>query len=180
MIVTFILVVVSLLALAFFLYHAVRGGGAAVRDITELQGKTQPVDLLAFRNLTSPAEELYLRQHLPARDFRSVQRQRLRAAIAYLDCVSANAAVLLRLGEAARRSPNPQVADAGLALVNHALRVRLYALYARFHFYLALLFPGLKTSPGAVSDFYEKLTGTVQRLGYLQKASVSQARVLTL
>jgi hypothetical protein len=173
--ITLVLIIVSVIALAAFFFLAVRGRGAAISDTSELQGKTRPVDLLAFHNLTSPVEEQYLREHLPPRTFRSVQRQRLLAAVAYLDCVSDNAALLLRLGEVARRSPNPQVAEAGLLLVNNALRVRLYAFSARVHFYVAFLFPGLQPSPAAVSDSYEKLTGTVQRLGYLQTGSLSQS-----
>jgi hypothetical protein len=171
MIITVAIILVSIFALAFFSFQAVRGHGAAVQDIAGLQGRTQPVDLLAFRNLTSPIQEQYLREHLPPRTFRSVQRQRLRAAIAYLDCVTDNAAVLLRLGEAARHSPDPQLAEAGLLLVNNALRVRLFAFSARARFYLAFVFPGLQASPKAVSDSYETLTGTVQRLGYLQTGS---------
>lgn len=174
MTITLVLIVISLVALAFFLFLAVRGRAAAIHDISELQGKTQPLDLLAFRNLTSPGEERYLREHLPPRDFRSIQRQRLLAAIAYVDCVSDNAAVLLRLGEAARRSPDPQIAEAGLLLVNNALRVRLYAVPIRLRFYVAYLFPGLQASSVALSDTYEKLTGTVQRLGYLQTGSLSR------
>lgn len=173
MTITLALIVISLVALAFFLFLAVRGRAAAIHDISELQGKTQPLDLLAFRNLTSPVEEQYLREHLPPRDFRSLQRQRLLAAIAYLNCVCDNAAVLLRLGEAARRSPNPQIAEAGLVLVNNALRVRLYALPVRLRFCVAYLFPGLQASSAALSDNYERLTGTAQRLGYLQTGSLS-------
>src|SRR5690349_21886050 len=93
-----VLIAISVLTLGLFLFLAVRGRSVIVNDITELQGKTQPVDLLAFRNLISPLEEQYLREHLARSEFRSVQRQRLLAAIAYLDCVSNNAAVLLRLG----------------------------------------------------------------------------------
>jgi hypothetical protein len=130
MTITVVLILISILTLAFFLFLAVRGRGATVNDIAELHGKTQPVDLHAFRNLTSPVEEQFLREQLSSREFRWIQRQRLLAAIAYLDCVSHNSAVFLRLGEAARRSPNPQVSDAGLLLFNDALRVRLYALLA--------------------------------------------------
>jgi len=152
----------------------VRGRGAAINDVAELQGKTQPIDLRGFRNLTSAIEEQYLRENLPPEDFRAVQRQRLLAAIAYLECVSSNGAVLLRLGEAARRSSSPQVAAAGLLLVNNALRVRVYAFSTRLRFYVAFLFPGLHVSPAAVFDCYEKLTGTVQRLRYLHTGSLRQ------
>jgi hypothetical protein len=173
-------VVASILALAFFLYVAARGRGSPVTDVDALQGRTQPVDLLAFRNLTDPAEEQYLRDHLPAREFRVVQRKRLWAAIAYLDGVAANAALLLRLGEAARRSANPQIAEAGLLLVNNALRVRLYAISAQVRFYAAILLPGMRISPAAVSALYEQLTGTASRLGYLQNGAPAQRTVAIL
>ncbi len=168
MIITIVLVIVSILALGFFLLLAVRGHASSVHDIADLEGMTQPLDLLAFRNLTDPAEEKYLRGHLSTRDFRQVQRQRLWAAIAYLDCVAANAAVLLRLGEAARRSQDPQIAAAGLVLVNNALRLRLYTVSAQARFYLAILVPGVRVSPAGVSDLYEQLTGIASTLGYLQ------------
>lgn len=174
MTITLILVIVSVLGLAFFLFAAARGRAASVMDVVELPGKTQSVDLLAFRNLTDPAEEQYLRDHLPSRTFRAVQRKRLWAAIAYLDAVARNAAVLIRLGEAARQSANPQVAQAGLLLANHALRVRLYATSARARFYAGLLLPGIHISPPAVSDSYEKLTGVAARLGYLQSSTPAQ------
>ncbi len=171
MTITIIIVVAAILALGFFLFAAVRGRGPSVSDIAELPGKTQPIDLLAFRNLTDPAEERYLRENLAAGKFRAVQRKRVRAAIAYLDGVSANAAVLLRLGEAARQSANPQVAEAGLVLVDKALRVRLYATSARARFYAAILLPGMHVSPAAVSELYEQLTGSASRLGYLQNSN---------
>lgn len=169
MITTIILVIASLAAAVFFFYTA-RGNAAAVNDIADLQSRTQPVDLLAFRNLTDPEEERFLHDRLSPREFRTVQRERLRAAIAYLDIVAANAAVLLRLGEAARSSSNPPIAEAGLHLVNQALKVRLYALSARAQLWAAFLWPGLPVSPQAVSDLYQQLTGSVSRLGYLQNS----------
>lgn len=174
MTITLVLIVISILVLAFFLFRGVRGRGAQVRDIAELHDMTETVNLLAFRNLTSPIEEQYLREHLAPRQFRSVQRQRLLAAIAYLDCVSANSAVLLRLGEAARHSPESHVAEAGLLLVNDAWRVRLCAVSARLRLYIAILFPGLHVAPSAVCDGYEKLTRAVQRLGRLHTASLKR------
>jgi len=66
MTITLALMSISLLALAVFLFLAVHGRGAPVNDVTELHGKTQPVDLLAFRNLTRPR-----RRTLPAGTFAS-------------------------------------------------------------------------------------------------------------
>jgi hypothetical protein len=170
MILTIILVLVAIFAGIFF-FIAARGSAASVADVAALEGRTQPVDFVAFQNLTDPAEEEFLRDNLPARDFRRVQRERLRATMAYVNAVAGNAAVLLRLGEAARRSPNPEIAEAGLQLVNHALKVRLYAFSARIQFGMALLWPGIHISPGAVSELYQELTGTVSRLGHLQNST---------
>lgn len=167
---TIILVLAAVFAGIFFLIAA-RGSAASVADVAALEGRTQPIDMIAFRNLTDPAEERFLRENLPAGDFRRVQRERLRATIAYVDAVAGNAAVLLRLGEVARRSPNPEIAEAGLQLVNHALKVRLYAISARIRFGMALLWPGIQVSPAAVSELYQELTGTVSRLGHLQNGT---------
>jgi hypothetical protein len=169
--ITIAFVIASVVATAFFVYLAARGRAESISDVAELQGRTQPIDLIAFRNLIDSAEEQYLRDRLPGREFRKVRRQRLWAAIAYMDCVAVNAAVLLRLGEAARRSPNPEVAAAGLRLVNDALRVRLYATWARARFYAAILLPAVPVSPASVSELYDQMNGTVSRLGYLQHGS---------
>ncbi|MFZ0802262.1 MAG: hypothetical protein WAN70_08850, partial [Terriglobales bacterium] len=48
------------------------------------------VDLRAFRNLTDPEEEEYLRLNLPPADFRRIQRERLRAAVEYIRCAAFN------------------------------------------------------------------------------------------
>ena len=41
-----------------------------------------PLDVEAFRNLTDPAEDAYLRVHLPPAELRKVRRVRLRAMAA--------------------------------------------------------------------------------------------------
>ena len=103
MITTFVLIAIAVLALAFFL-GMLRGRASAVADASNLRGRTRSLDLVAFRNLVDPDEENYLRERLPRGEFRALQRERLRAALDYVQCVAANAAVLQRVGEAARRS----------------------------------------------------------------------------
>ena len=63
MILTLILALFGLLMMAVLLL-AVRGQSVVVHNLRELEGRTQPVDLDAFRNLTDPREEEYLRQNL--------------------------------------------------------------------------------------------------------------------
>jgi len=93
----------------------------------------------------------------------------MRAAIAYVQEALQNAAILLRLGEAAQRSADPQLAAAGRKLVETAIRMRLYAFFALLKLYLNLSFPGLHLSPSAVADRYEGLTDAMARFTRLQQ-----------
>jgi len=169
MIAVILLITAIAVALLAILWFAVRGRSAAVTDLSDIESLTKPVDLEAFRNLVDPEEEEYLRSNLSAADFRSVQRERLLAAVDYMTGVSKNAAVLLRLGELARRSSDAEVAVAGQDLVNNALYLRSYVLLAILKLRLRVLLPGAKMTPGRVLDFYESMTGSVGRLARLQK-----------
>ena len=177
MILTGIVVAAAVLALIFFV---VRGFGA-VRDFSgmnELVQQIEQVDLEAFRNLTEPSEEEYLRTTLPATEFRSIQRQRLRAAIDYLGGVSHNAAILLQLGQYSRQSTDPQVAEAGRRLTDDALRMRMYSMMAICKLAVRYAFPDAALEPGGVIDRYQRLTTEAMQLGKMQapdKRVVSRA-----
>ncbi len=164
---TLILVAAALL-LAALLLRAARGHAQRVRELPQLEGLTRPVDLAAFRNLIDPAEEDYLREHLPAGKFRAIQRQRMRAALEYVRRTAYNGAILLRVGEAARRNPNPEVAAAARELVNNALRLRVNAMLATVVLYGRIVMPEARISVGRVTDAYENLTQGLVRLTRLQ------------
>ena len=167
MIVTVLIIVVAVLSLLFFV---LRGLGAARKasEVSELTQQIMPVDLEAFRNLTEPSEEEFLRTHLSARQFRAIQRERLRASIEYLGGVSHNASILLQLGQLARRSPDERVAEAGRRLTDDALRTRLYSMMAICKLGVRYVFPDAALQPGAVIDRYEQVTEEAVRLGRLQ------------
>ncbi|HET7207638.1 MAG TPA: hypothetical protein VFI95_13760 [Terriglobales bacterium] len=167
MMITVTLIVFGILALVFFIVSA-PGRRIPATQISDFEQSANAVDLAAFRNLMDPGEEEYLRQNLVPREFRKIQRERMRAALDYVGCVLANAGLLMRLGDAARQSSNPEIAQAGEQLVNQALRVRLYALSLTLKLYVAVLAPGLRVSPRAISDGYEELAGSLTRLGRLQ------------
>lgn len=169
MIVTGILVILVAGAL-LLLARAARGQGAVgIVTVVDLQGRTTAIDLAAFRNLISPQEEDYLRHNLPPPEFRRIQKERMRAAAAYIHQALQNAAVLLRLGEAAQRSADPQLASAGSTLVDTAIRLRLYAFFVLLKLYLNIAFPGLQLSSLAVVDRYERLTDAMARFTRLQQ-----------
>ncbi len=170
MMIPVVLVFLAVLALVVFVITA-RRRASAVSDLSELRGRTRPVDIVAFRNLVDPAEKEYLRERLGPRQFRTIQRERLRAALEYTKRVSENAVILSQIGDAARTSADPQVAQAGEQLVNTALRVRIYSLEALARLYAGILVPSVPLSHPRVSDSYERLTSTMVQLGRLQKQS---------
>jgi len=166
MILTFILVLISLMAL--LLMYAIRGRTSTVAELGDLVGRTRPVDIDAFRNLIDPAEEDFLRENLPAGEFRVIQRERLRAAVEYVSCAAHNAAVLLRLGEAARLSSDPKIAQAGRQLLDSALRLRLYALLSMIKLYLGIILPSAHLSAGRLVDNYQHLSSLAGQLVFMQ------------
>jgi hypothetical protein len=164
-----LLVVAAVLALIVVLGAAVsrslqvsRGGAETIR----------PIDTEAFRNLTNPAEDDYLRRRLPAAQFRVVRRERLRAMAAYVQIAGTNATVLVRMGEAALDSGDPQVSSAALRLVNDALLLRRNTTVAMARIYLALAWPNSGFAAVRVADRYEQLSGAAMLLGRLQNPSV--------
>jgi hypothetical protein len=167
MITLLILGLFALLMMAVLL-HAVRGQSGSVHNLQELEGCTRPVDLEAFRNLTDPREEQYLRERLAPAEFRAVQRERLRAAVGYVRRAAHNASLLLRVGEAARRSSDTEIVKAADELVASALRLRIYALLAVGLLHVRILLPQAHWDFGQVAGDYQGLRDRVARLCRLQ------------
>jgi hypothetical protein len=167
MIITLIFALSALLALLFSVRLTKRRAFAAevLENPTE---HMRAVDVEAFRNLVDPDEEEFLRTHLPPAVFRKIQRERLRAAVEYVSCAAQNAAILLRLADAGRRSSDPATAEAAQKLVDNALRLRLYALHAIPRLYLGMILPGSRISPVRIAESYEQMTRLVVLLGCLQ------------
>jgi len=175
MIVTGILIAFALVT-AGLLIRAIRRRRGPVPHLSALDAYTRPVDLPAFRNLIDPAEEHYLRQRLPAGQFRALQRERAHAALDYVRRTAYNGALLLRVGEAASHDQDPEVAAAARALMNDALRLRMKAMLAMVVLYGRMAMPGARISVGRVTDIYENLTQGLVRLTRLQ-APAHAARV---
>lgn len=169
------LVLVSALVL-LFLIRLARGQYIATPAGDNPTDQLRFVDLGAFRNLIDPSEEEYLRSRLPPYDFRKVQRERIQAAIDYIGCASHNAGVLLNVAEAARHSPDPEVAVMAAKLIDNAIRLRFYALQAIPKLYVALFLPVRRRSHAAVADRYEQMIRHVVLLGlHYPGAGISSA-----
>jgi len=167
MIITLLLVVVAFLALGFLIRLA-KGHAASPEVLENPTQHIRAVDVDAFRNLVDPDEEEFLRSNLPPAEFRRVQRERLRAAVEYVSCAANNAAILLQLADAGRRSSDAATAEAAEKLVDNAIRLRLYASLAIPRLYLGMILPGTYISPVRVAERYEQITRLVVLLGCLQ------------
>lgn len=177
MTIALILVSIGVLGLAALLMLA-RGWSSATANLDDLPDQMRSVDVEAFRNLVDPGEEQYLRANLPGDEFRKIQRQRVLAAIEYVSCAARNGSILMRVGDAARRSPDPAMAEAGEKLVDTAIRLRLYAFQATAVLYLGLILPGVRISPAGIADSYEQMTRLVVLLGCFQHAPQGVAAAL--
>jgi hypothetical protein len=167
-----VLVVTAVIALGIILRLAV-AQTLQTRRSAEPNGAIRPIDVEAFRNLINPAEDDYLRRHLPPPQFRMVRRERLRAMAAYVQVVSNNAAVLVRIGETALASGDAHLAPAAGELVNDALLLRRNTTVALARIYLALAWPYSEFAAVRVVERYEHLSGAAMLLGRLQNPAVA-------
>jgi hypothetical protein len=167
MTVAIILVVAAVLALIFVLHIAV-SRSLQVSGTTGLKAQIQPIDVDAFRNLIDPAEDHYLRRHLPTAEFRTVRRERLRAMAAYVQTAGRNAEILVRMGQSALTSTDAHTAEAARQLVNDALLLRRNAVFALLRIYAALAWPNSGLAAAPVLHGYEQLNGSAMLLGRLQ------------
>ena len=171
----FAVIVILVACIVPFVFVAITRGRFSRRiPLQELIRRTRPVDVEAFCNLMDPDEESFLRSSLPAHLFRSVQRERLLAATEYVGAVSHNAAILLRIGEAARHDPDPEVVGAGQDLANNAVRLRLYCSLVLLRLWTNLLFPRAAPSSTPLAERYQHLSGLARRLGQLRRPSTVQ------
>jgi hypothetical protein len=172
-----IFVVIGVLSLILIVYLA-KGHHSAGGNLDELASKLKFIDVNAFRNLIDEGEEEFLRVRLPRHEFRSIQRERKLAAIEYIWCAAQNAAMLIRLGEAAKQDPDPAVSAAADKVVENALRLRLYAFQVVPRLYLSMVLPGASLAPYFVADTYDKITRQAVMLGCLQHSTREMSRAL--
>lgn len=144
-IVTWSLVAVSLLALGTLAYSAIRNRTRQVDLQREMEAFQAP-DVEAFRNLTDPAEEDYLRNHLSPAKFRSIKRQRTWAALVYTWEVGRAARALTLVGQVQKRSTDPTVKAAGVQNTDDALWLLLRTAQVIVCLAVEFVLPGLRTN----------------------------------
>ncbi|HEV2730815.1 MAG TPA: hypothetical protein VGV15_12355 [Terriglobales bacterium] len=113
-----------------------------------------PVDLEAFRNLTDADEDRFLRSNLSPKEFRRIQRQRLRAAAAYISVISENASTLVVIGRSAGGHPDAETAARGLDVVHRGVKLKFWCSLAFLKLNITMIFPTLLSPSTRIADRY--------------------------
>jgi hypothetical protein len=164
--ITFIVFALALSAL-LLLYVAVRSRRNLARR------RVRPVDLKAFRTVTDREDEMFLRERLPHASFRRLKRQRIGVAWRYLNRIANNAAAVMRLGEMARQSADPEVAGTAAQVLDLAGQIRLQCLLAYAKLSVEFAVPSMQLTPAVLAPQYQTLRENVVRLGRLQAAGAA-------
>jgi len=129
------------------------------------------IDMKAFRTLIDRDDENFLRAKLPRTNFAQIKRQRVRLTWDYVARMSGNAAAVLRVGEAARMSADPRVAQQAAQAIELASQIRVQCLLAFAKMGAEFAFPSLQLTPARLVSKYESLRDTVAQLASLQSQS---------
>jgi hypothetical protein len=127
-------------------------------------GNPLPVDLEAFRNLTDPEETRFLRVNLAPKDFRRIQRHRLRAAAAYIGVISDNASRLVAIGRSLSAHPDAVTAAAGLDVVHRGLQLKFWCLLSLLKLNLTLVWPTILSPSSRIADRYRDVSSLTDSL----------------
>ena len=165
LIAAWILVAVALFALGILVYVAIRSRTRRV-DLEKAVQAFRSLDIEAFRNLVDSAEETFLRNNLSPKKFREIKRQRAWAALIYAWEAGSAATALAKVGEAAQRSSDPEIAASGAQVAESAFRLRLQTIGACLRLLTEVLLPDLESRPvPPLVDQYEQAAETLFRLG---------------
>jgi hypothetical protein len=113
-----------------------------------------PLDLEAFRILTDPEEVRYLRVNLSPKEFRKIQRMRLRAASIYISVISQNAGRLIAIGRSVSAHSDAGIAAAGLDVVHRALQLKLWCSLSLLELNVTMICPTLLSPSSRIADRY--------------------------
>ncbi len=152
--------------------QAVRGSAAAVAGPEDLLQRTNPVDMAAFRNLVDREEDRYLRMRLPWWAWLRVRIARQLAAIGYVHCVAANAAIFIRFAQAAKTSNDSGIREAAQQLLGLAVETRIIAVAALLQLYVSLAVPWWQPSLRAAA-IYGELRSALESMIRLQRPELA-------
>lgn len=174
-----IVIVAAVVLLVLPVLWTVRGLSLEPQSIEPSRLATEPMalDIAAFRNLVDPAEEEFLRANLTRQLFRKIQRQRLHAAVEYVQCAAGQARLLVRLADATRDERTGDLPHISEELVAAAIRLRALSLLVLLSLYVRIVFPGLRMPLIEMPAMYEHVVGLGQLAGVKRAARGGMLRV---
>lgn len=159
---TSVALAVVLFAMAILLIGFARGRQATpMNDLRGLEQRMEPLDVEAFRVLVDPRERQYLRKHLPGKTFRQIQRERMRAAVDYVNVAIANAELVARAGETLREHGSAEEIRLGRELLQAGLSLRTKAVLVRCKLYLCILVPVFSFSSAQLVSAYQGIESKI-------------------
>lgn len=174
MVSTITILLVSVLSL-YLVWTVLRPGLPSIKNLEDWEASNHAVDPELFGVLLDPAEAQYLRHSLPPHEFQRFQRKRIGLALRWLDLVGENAAMLMRLGQLARASPNSTLAREAEDLIHSALRLRVNLALAQPCLWVKWLFPGWTSSLPAIEIPYANLLIHLSRIRQQRQVKLDQA-----
>ena len=153
MIVNAVLILSILVFVATLLLIGVRGFRNAPESLDQLPSRLKPVNVEALLNLLDQEQDAYFAQCLSPGELRWVRRNRNIVAIEYVWRIVENAALLVRVGELAMKSPSLEISRAGEQIANSALHTRLLALKTTAHLAGGVIIPGPPMSIPMAQDY---------------------------
>jgi hypothetical protein len=169
--ITVIVIALALCAVMLF-YMAVRSRR------TQAGQSFRTVDLNAFRTLMDRDDELFMRESLPRSKFSHLKRQRIRVTVRYVARIASNASAVMHVGEAARVSSAPEVAQAAAQVMELATQIRLQCLVALTKLSLEYAMPSLQLTPAMLVPKYQSLRENLRVLGALQTQTAPLATAI--
>jgi hypothetical protein len=168
--ITWIVIVLALVAVGLFFL-------AARSRRKQSSQQVRPVDLKAFRTLMDRDDELFLKERLPHSRFAQLKRQRVSVGMRYVGRIASNTAIVMRMSEAARLNPDPEIARAATQIMEVATQLRLQCIVALAKLSVEFAVPSLQLTPALLVPQYQKLRESVTRLGTLQSRSAVPSAV---
>ncbi len=176
MVSTITILLLSVLCL-YLVWRAFSPGLPPIKSLADWEANRREVDPEVFRVLLDPAEERYLRQSLPAREFRAFQRKRIALALRWLDLVGQNSSMLMKVGQLAKAGTDPLLAREADDLIHSALRLRVNLMLAEPCLRLKWLFPGWDLSLPAVEIPYAEVLSYLGRIRQQRQWDIRPAAV---
>lgn len=148
-----------------------------IRSWHQALGELQPINTAAFRLLTDPAEEAFMRRHVAGNVLKRLLLKRQKLTIAYLSAIGTNAALLLQVAEECERSSDADVRAAAAKLTRTAGALRIQVLVLSLQLRTRVILGDPSDRLAAARTAYESLGEAFSLLIKLQDpAAASRAR----